>query len=68
MGTIAVVASKIGSEVSPEENPQTTVVYAFAGVFQASLGLLRYSNFNHIDHFLEQFYNLFIEYIIVQPF
>jgi len=50
VGTVAVVslilASKIGSEVSPEENPHLymRLVFTatfFAGVFQASLGLLR---------------------------
>jgi MFS superfamily sulfate permease-like transporter len=52
VGTVAVVslilASKIGSEVSPEENPHLymRLVFTatfFAGVFQASLGVLRYS-------------------------
>lgn len=50
VGTVAVVslilASKIGSEVSPEENPHLymRLVFTatfFAGVFQASLGFLR---------------------------
>ena len=51
VGTVAVasllIGSMLGSEVSPTENPALYLHLAltatfFAGVFQASLGLLRY--------------------------
>jgi sulfate transporter 3 len=52
VGTVAVasllISSMLGSEVSPTENPVLYLHLAFtatffAGVFQASLGLLRYA-------------------------